>query len=55
MGYKDYKKSVIIPETSALLKNLNIFDYIIEDFFKVIITHTIIDELNYQKDKKDNL
>lgn len=54
MEVKDYKKSVIIPDTSALLKSLNILDYIIEDFFKVIITQTIIDELNYQKDKKEN-
>lgn len=54
MKSSDYKNSSVIPDTSALLKNLNIFDSIIEDFSNVIITQTIIDELNYQKDKKNN-
>ncbi|UTY25507.1 hypothetical protein E4N77_01570 [Treponema denticola] len=54
MIINDYKNSAVIPDTSALLKNINIIDNLLSDFSCVIITQTIIDELNYQKDKKKN-
>lgn len=49
-----YEKSFVIPDTSALLKNKNILNLLFEDFSKVIISKIVIDELNYQKDKKKN-
>ena len=51
---KEYKTSYIIPDTSVLLKNKNILNLLLEDFSKVIISQIVIDELNYQKDKKKN-
>jgi hypothetical protein len=51
---KEYKTSYIIPDTSVLLKNKNILNLLLGDFSKVIISQIVIDELNYQKDKKKN-
>lgn len=51
---KNYKNSAVIPDTSALMKNVMCLNYLLEDFNTVIISQTIIDELNYQKDKKKN-
>ena len=51
---EEYKTSYIIPDTSVLLKNKNILNLLLEDFSKVIISQIVIDELNYQKDKKKN-
>lgn len=49
-----YTNSVVIPDTSALLKNKNILNFLLKDFKKVVISQTVLDELNYQKDKKQN-
>lgn len=49
-----YKTSTVIPDTSALMKNCNILNFLLEDFKTVIISKTVLDELNFQKDKKEN-
>ncbi len=41
--------SIVIPDTSSLLKNKRIFPLFLEDFQKVIIPQTVLDELSYQK------
>lgn len=41
--------SIAIPDTSSLLKNKRIFPWFLEDFQKVIVPQTVIDELSYQK------
>lgn len=51
---EEYKKSCVIPDTSVLLKHKNILNLLLKDFSKVIISQIVIDELNYQKDKKKN-
>ena len=51
---KEYKNSVVIQDTSVLIKNSNVLNYLLEDFKDVIISQTILDELNFQKDKKKN-
>ena len=49
-----YRNSAVIPDTSALIKNSNILNLLLEDFKEVIISQTTLDELNFQKDKKKN-
>ena len=50
----NYKNSAVIPDTSALMKNCNVLNFLLEDFKTVIISQTTLDELNFQKDKKKN-
>ena len=46
--------SAVIPDTSALLKNKRLLTMLLEDFDQVIIPDTVLDELDYQKDKGKN-
>lgn len=41
--------SLVIPDTSCLLKNQRILTSLLEDFSAVVIPDTVIDELSYQK------
>lgn len=50
----EYKSSAVIPDTSALMKNPNLLENLLTDFKEIIISQTVIRELNYQKDKKQN-
>lgn len=49
-----YKNAAVIPDTSAMMKNPNILCFLLDDFKTVVISQTTIDELNFQKDKKEN-
>lgn len=42
-------RSLVIPDTSCLLKNQRILTALLEDFSAVVIPQTVIDELSYQK------
>lgn len=46
--------SAVIPDTSALLKNKRLLAMLLEDFDRVIIPDTVLNELDYQKDKGRN-
>lgn len=46
--------SAVIPDTSALLKNKRLLTMLLEDFDQVIIPDTVLEELDYQKDKGRN-
>lgn len=46
--------SAVIPDTSALLKNKRLLTMLLEDFDQVIIPDTVLNELDYQKDKGRN-
>ena len=43
--------SVVIPDTSALLKNRRLLSILLEDYGQVIIPNTVLNELDYQKDR----
>lgn len=43
--------SAVIPDTSALLKNKRLLTMLLEDFDQVIIPDTVLNELDYHKDK----
>ncbi|MCR4643967.1 MAG: ankyrin repeat domain-containing protein [Oscillospiraceae bacterium] len=46
--------SAVVPDTSALLKNKRLLTMLLEDFDQVIIPDTVLEELDYQKDKGRN-
>ena len=46
--------SAVIPDTSALLKNKRLLTMLLEDFDQVIIPDTVLEELDYQKDRGRN-
>lgn len=46
------KISVAIPDTCALLKNKRLLHMLLEDYDKIIIPTTVINELSYRKNQK---
>lgn len=46
--------AAVIPDTSALLKNKRLLTMLLEDYDQVIIPDTVLNELDYQKNKGKN-